>query len=224
MKSIELKDKKKEIQFFQNIYRFLALGISRKIVKTKITPNQVTVFSIILGTISAVFFSFGTYPLLLAGVFLLQISILLDYVDGSLARLRSKASIFGEWLDNSGDLLIDFLVFLGIAFGVYHQGFGAMAWVLGFFAIAIRFLIFSTYSATLLFVPFAKKMLQEGVERKFLKQFVYTRMTVLALASLAGIFNQMYYFLLIVSIYGALFYLGLVILLGKKIRTLEGKR
>ncbi len=224
MKSIELKDKKKEIQFFQNIYRFLALIISRKIVKTKITPNQVTILSIILGTISAVFFSFGTYPFLLAGVLFLQISILLDYVDGSLARLRSKASIFGEWLDNSGDLLIDFLVFLGITFGVYHQGFGATAWALGFIAIAIRFLIFSSYSVTLLFVPFAKKMLQEGVERKFLKQFVYTRMTVLGLASLAAILNQMFYFLLIAGLYGVLFYFGLVILLGKKIRTTEGKK
>lgn len=224
MKTIDLKDRKREIQFFQNIYRFLALGIARKIAKTKIIPNQVTIFSIIMGTISAVFFFFGTYPFLLVGVLFLQISILLDYIDGNLARLKSKESIFGEWLDNSGDLLIDFLVFLGITFGVYHQGFGVIAWVLGFVAIAIRFLIFSTYSVTVLFVPFAKKILQEGKGRKILKQFVYTRMTVLFLASLAGILNQMFYFLLIISIYGVLFYLGLVILLGRRIRTLEGKR
>lgn len=224
MKTIDLKDKEKEVQFVQNMYKFLALAISRKLAKTKITPNQVTVFSIILGMISAVFFFFGNYSFLLIGVLLLQMSILLDYVDGNLARLKSEESIFGEWLDNSGDLLIDFLVFLGITFGVYHQRPEIIVWVLGFVAVATRFLIFSTYTATLLFVPFVKEMFQEGKGRKILKQFIYTRATVLVLASLAGILNQMFYFLLIISIYGVLFYLGLGMLLGKKIRTQEDKR
>lgn len=224
MKTVDLKNRDREIQFVQNMYKFLALGISRKIAKTRITPNQVTIFSIILGITSAVFFFFGNYFSLLIGVIFLQISILLDYIDGNLARLKSKESIFGEWLDNSGDLLIDFLVLLGITFGVYHQRPEVIVWVLGSVAMATRFLIFSAYAATLLFVPFAKEMLQEGMGRKILKQFIYTRATILVLASLSAILNQMFYFLLIISIYGLLFYLGLEILLGKKIRTWEDKR
>ena len=67
--------------------------------RTKITPNQITVASFVLGLGAAFSFAFAEYPALVIGAALYHLSFVLDCVDGKVARLKDAGSIFGGWLD-----------------------------------------------------------------------------------------------------------------------------
>ena len=67
-------------------------------VRLKMTPNQVTVISFLIGLLSAYEFSLGNFWPTVLGALLLQLSIIVDCVDGELARYTRKFSQFGACL------------------------------------------------------------------------------------------------------------------------------
>ena len=91
-------------------------------VKVGATPNQVTLLSFAIGLYSAYSFSRGTFLSTLLGAILLQVSIIVDCVDGELARYTRKFSKLGAWLDAVTDRVKEYLVFLGLAYGASLEG------------------------------------------------------------------------------------------------------
>ncbi len=91
-------------------------------VKVGATPNQVTLLSFAIGLYSAYSFSRGTFLATLLGAILLQVSIIVDCVDGELARYTRKFSKLGAWLDAVTDRVKEYLVFLGLAYGASLEG------------------------------------------------------------------------------------------------------
>ena len=87
--------------------------------KTTWSPLQITLLSIFLGFIGALLFLFGDYYYLVAGVFFLNLSLILDKVDGQVARLKKQTSKFGGWLDSLGDVLLIEFYFAFLAIGTY---------------------------------------------------------------------------------------------------------
>ncbi|MFM8843885.1 MAG: CDP-alcohol phosphatidyltransferase family protein [Actinomycetota bacterium] len=91
-------------------------------VKIGATPNQVTLISFAIGLYSAFCFAQGTFWQIFLGAVLLQLSIIVDCVDGELARYTRKFSQFGAWLDAVTDRVKEYMVFLGLAIGVEKSG------------------------------------------------------------------------------------------------------
>ena len=91
-------------------------------VKVHATPNQVTSLSFAIGLYSAYLFSRGTFVTILSGAILLQLSIIVDCVDGELARYTRKFSKLGAWLDAVTDRVKEYMVFLGLAYGASLDG------------------------------------------------------------------------------------------------------
>jgi phosphatidylglycerophosphate synthase len=91
-------------------------------VKVGATPNQVTLISFAIGLYSAYAFSQGSFWWILCGALLLQLSIIVDCVDGELARYTRKFSQLGAWLDAVTDRVKEYMVFLGLAIGAEKQG------------------------------------------------------------------------------------------------------
>jgi phosphatidylglycerophosphate synthase len=91
-------------------------------VKVHATPNQVTLLSFAIGLYSAYLFSRGTFVTILSGAILLQLSIIVDCVDGELARYTRKFSKLGAWLDAVTDRVKEYTVFLGLAYGASLDG------------------------------------------------------------------------------------------------------
>ncbi|GAA3753155.1 phosphatidylglycerophosphate synthase [Spinactinospora alkalitolerans] len=67
--------------------------------RTSVTPNQLTVAALLLGLGAAACFALGSWPFLLAGAVLYYLCFLLDCMDGKLARLTDRESLFGSWMD-----------------------------------------------------------------------------------------------------------------------------
>jgi len=91
-------------------------------VRLKMTPNQVTLISFAIGLYSAYQFSLGTFWSTFAGAVLLQLSIIVDCVDGELARYTRQFSQLGAWLDAITDRIKEYLVFFALAYGAAKDG------------------------------------------------------------------------------------------------------
>jgi phosphatidylserine synthase len=92
-------------------------------VKIGATPNQVTIASFAIGLYAAYLFAQGDFWSILLGAVLLQVSIIVDCVDGELARYTRKFSELGAWLDAITDRVKEYAVFIGLAYGAFvHHG------------------------------------------------------------------------------------------------------
>jgi phosphatidylserine synthase len=92
-------------------------------VKIGATPNQVTIASFAIGLYAAFLFAQGDTWSLIGGAILLQVSIIVDCVDGEIARYTRKFSELGAWLDAITDRVKEYAVFLGLAYGAFvHNG------------------------------------------------------------------------------------------------------
>jgi hypothetical protein len=110
---------------------FLSRPLSRLLTPTVLrlglTPNQVTVASVVVGLGAAALFAVGRPAALVAGAVLLQLSLVLDCVDGDVARYTRRFSPLGAWLDSSTDRLKEFACYAGLAWGADA---GRTGWVL----------------------------------------------------------------------------------------------
>ena len=100
--------------------RPLSIRITRHLSRTKITPNQISIFSFILGLLGAMFFFLGGYLNLITGAILAQISSVIDGCDGEIARIKFRATEFGGWFDAVLDRYADAFLLFGLTYHVYQ--------------------------------------------------------------------------------------------------------
>ena len=81
------------------IFRPVGFLIAKRLSKTNITPNTITIISIFIGVATGPLFYYNTLHLTLLGILCLFIANILDCVDGQLARLTGKKSKIGRILD-----------------------------------------------------------------------------------------------------------------------------
>lgn len=104
------------------VARPLSRWLARGFLPTAITPNQVTVLGVTCGIVAAALLvRGGSLGATVAGA-LLVLGILLDNVDGDLARLRLQFSRAGEWLDSIGDELVTLSVTAALGVGLVRDG------------------------------------------------------------------------------------------------------
>lgn len=96
--------------------------LSKLLIHTPVSPNAVSLASILIGVASAVFFAMGHHQAVILGAVLFQLSAIVDCVDGDLARILFKESALGKWLDLAGDQVVHVSVFAAIAWGVASTG------------------------------------------------------------------------------------------------------
>jgi hypothetical protein len=86
---------------------------------TPITPNQVTIVSILSGIIGAIFYLKGTVSAFAVAGLLVILKDILDSADGQLARAKQLQSRAGRFLDSIGDFVVDAAVFGSIGWTLY---------------------------------------------------------------------------------------------------------
>jgi len=92
--------------------------LSKLLIHTSVTPNQVSVFATIMGVGAAGCLGQGDQRWDIIGALVLQLSAAIDCVDGDIARMVFKESKLGKWLDLVGDQLVHVALFAAIAMGV----------------------------------------------------------------------------------------------------------
>lgn len=101
--------------------RLLSGPLTAVLLKTILTPNQITLISLGFGLFAGYLLSLGTYTMSLAGALSYQMAIVLDNCDGEVARAKNMRSVLGGWLDVIADVCTDAALFSGIAVGLLRQ-------------------------------------------------------------------------------------------------------
>jgi phosphatidylglycerophosphate synthase len=118
---------------------FVVRKISRRLtaiaLRLRLQPNLVTAWSLVIGLAAAGLFAAGTRWALLTGAVLLQVSLVLDCVDGEVARYTRRFTPFGAWLDGVADRVKEFAAYAGLAIGAARSG--EDVWLLACSALAL---------------------------------------------------------------------------------------
>lgn len=85
-----------------------------------ITPNQISFLWGFIGIFSFYLISLGGYNSMLIGILVYHFAILLDYVDGEIARATKKTTIGGTYLDGIFTYIFRGLILVAIGLGAYH--------------------------------------------------------------------------------------------------------
>ena len=95
-------------------------AIARGLVKVRVTPNALTLAGAAVTAGAGVCYALGAgrdYAFLVWAAVLLIVASACDMLDGAVARIGGKASLFGEFLDSTLDRFSDFAIYAGIAIG-----------------------------------------------------------------------------------------------------------
>lgn len=127
-------------------YRWFQRGpsiyVTWLLLRTPITPNAVTLLSILSGLGGAYLLLCPTWKFKLIALFLFYLNLLLDRVDGELARYKKQFSLKGIYLDELNHYIIPLLFFLSLAWGlkdatIYHESLVLLAGMWAGFAIIL---------------------------------------------------------------------------------------
>jgi 1L-myo-inositol 1-phosphate cytidylyltransferase / CDP-L-myo-inositol myo-inositolphosphotransferase len=117
------------------VSRKISLAVTRRLAKTRITPNVMTFVSLALGLAGAWSFASPERPRQIAGGLLFLLHSILDGCDGELARLKYQESRLGGLLDFWGDNVVHVAVFS--AFAVAWSSASGQSWPLLLGALAV---------------------------------------------------------------------------------------
>ncbi|HEX3033576.1 MAG TPA: CDP-alcohol phosphatidyltransferase family protein, partial [Thermodesulfobacteriota bacterium] len=126
----------------RNINSKISLPISRILVRTRLTPNMISVLINIIGMLSGPFYALGQ-PVL--GALFLEIATILDRCDGEVARAKLMETKRGQWVDTISDQFTVLSFIIGVPVGYYLLTKNPLAIVLGGLNLGI-FIFFLTWS------------------------------------------------------------------------------
>ena len=125
----------------RHLNRPLSARISRYLVESPVTPNQISSFCFALSAVAAGLFAMGGYLMLALGGLLAQLASVVDGCDGEVARLKFRESAYGGWFDAVLDRYADAFLLLGLTWHVFSgAGSGAVV-VVGFLAVIGSFTV-----------------------------------------------------------------------------------
>src|SRR5881409_3229356 len=111
--------------------RKVSASLTPIFLRTGLSPNAITVLSLVIGLLAAASFGVGSYTAGLMGALLFQLAAIVDCCDGEVARLTHRQSRFGEQLDITADNVVHMAIFAGVAWGLFlQQEPGSGSWLL----------------------------------------------------------------------------------------------
>lgn len=115
----------------RRLNRKFSRPVTRWLLRTSMTPNQITLLAGAMSLIGAYCFLPGGYWGPVLGALLLQWSAVLDCCDGEVARIKFMESPLGDTLDIVCDTVGALAIFLGIGIALWKNGASEYALLLG---------------------------------------------------------------------------------------------
>ena len=103
-------------------FRPLGIRIARALLPTRVSPHEVTLWSLVIGLVAGHLFAYQDRWTDLIGFGLFIVSDIFDSADGQLARLRGTSTRFGRALDGISDNLRFINLYVHLAYRLIHAG------------------------------------------------------------------------------------------------------
>ena len=125
----------------RHLNRPLSTRITRYLVQSPVTPNQISSFCFALSAVAAGLFAMGGYLVLALGGLLAQLASVVDGCDGEVARLKFRESAYGRWFDAVLDRYADAFLLMGLTWHVFSRAGSGAVLIVGFLAIVGSFTV-----------------------------------------------------------------------------------
>lgn len=133
-----LKANERNNLWIQSAYRFAGSALAYALQDSVIHPNHLTLVSLILAIIGSISIGCNVFSgAIWLALFLYQVAYVLDYADGSLARLRGQSSKFGGWFDVNADALKEVTLIFATCWYGYGSTKETTIWLLGFWLVSV---------------------------------------------------------------------------------------
>ena len=136
MKKIPLRE-----NIFESFYNIISKPFTRLFLKTKLTPNSITIISGMFGLCACYLVALNTNETRVLAFLFIQLFALLDLVDGDIARSRGLTSNFGHWLDIFFDKLVEALLISAFVYASFQKSENIISLLLGGGIITFHLLI-----------------------------------------------------------------------------------
>lgn len=93
----------------------------RWLLRTPVSANMVSIAGIPVVALAGYWYAQGNWMASIAGSLTYFVSVLLDEIDGMLARTKFSESPFGTWLDTMSDYLGYLILWVGMSVGLWRQ-------------------------------------------------------------------------------------------------------
>ncbi len=104
------------------VLRRVSKPLTSAALRLGLSPNQISLISLGVGLTAALCFATGqAWPIVLGAV-LMQASLVIDCVDGEVARFTRTFSQLGAWLDAATDRVKEYAAYAGLAVGAGRGG------------------------------------------------------------------------------------------------------
>ena len=97
----------------------ISIYVTKLLLYTPIRADQVTIGMILLAIIGSVLMAFGDFGYMLIGILIIHFTVVLDNVNGEVARYRKEGSMMGTFLEQYYHELSVPLIFFSLGFGVF---------------------------------------------------------------------------------------------------------
>jgi 1L-myo-inositol 1-phosphate cytidylyltransferase / CDP-L-myo-inositol myo-inositolphosphotransferase len=115
----------------RTVSRPLSQLLTKRLMRTSVTPNQITLCSAAVGIMGAFFLAQPSQMWQVLGSLLFLLSTIIDGCDGEIARLTFQETAFGAKLDLIMDNIVHLVLFPSIALGLYRREYDTLYFVLG---------------------------------------------------------------------------------------------
>lgn len=190
--SEERRDYLSKLYFYTKIIPIFA----KLFLKTGLTSNQITLLSFIIYVTAGLCFLSSEYSHLIIGAVLIQLGLIVDNVDGIVAKVKNMGSSYGKWLDTTTDRIGQVFVIMCAGVGLFISSGDILRLYIGM--AGSMFVIFSYYAIYIqrLIKPekYVSKMGKEIKERFKIGAGIFRGGgAVLIWLTVGAVFNLMYY-------------------------------
>ena len=105
----------------RHVYRSASFYLSVPFLRFGFTANQITLISFLSSLVAMLIIAAGGRSNAIIGSLLCILGVLLDYVDGNIARLKGKTSYYGKFIDSIVDIFVSALIPISVSIGLYME-------------------------------------------------------------------------------------------------------
>lgn len=111
--------KKKQPLYMELICMKISIYITKLLLYTKISADYITMAMMLLIITGSVIMAFGDLWMILIGILIIHLTVILDIVNGEVARYRKEDSIIGTFLEQVYHNLVIPLMFFSLAYSIF---------------------------------------------------------------------------------------------------------
>ena len=120
LKEICYKDSKgRRPLYMEWVTMKISIYVTKLLLYTPIGADQITIGMVLLVILGSIFMAFGALKFLLIGILIIHFTVILDNVNGEVARYRKEGSMTGTFLEQFYHEISVPLIFFSLGFGIF---------------------------------------------------------------------------------------------------------